>query len=61
MQIEIQPCSLHLYSLLMRAQVKFAKDGSSRDSAAASPAPSVESLTPAELNQPLSTVPQTTR
>ncbi|XP_016375894.1 FK506-binding protein 15-like isoform X2 [Sinocyclocheilus rhinocerous] len=42
-------------------RVKFAKDGSSRDSAAPSPAPSVESLTPSELNQPLSTVPQTSK
>ncbi|XP_050973022.1 FK506-binding protein 15 isoform X3 [Labeo rohita] len=38
-------------------RVKFAKDGSSRDSAAPSPAPSVESLTPSELSQPLSTAP----
>ncbi|XP_042586184.1 FK506-binding protein 15-like isoform X3 [Cyprinus carpio] len=42
-------------------RVKFAKDGNSRDSAAPSPAPSVESLTPSELNQPLSTVPQTSK
>uniref|UniRef100_A0A671KBX7 peptidylprolyl isomerase n=1 Tax=Sinocyclocheilus anshuiensis TaxID=1608454 RepID=A0A671KBX7_9TELE len=42
-------------------RVKFAKDGSLRDSAAPSPAPSVESLTPSELNQPLSTVPQTSK
>uniref|UniRef100_A0A9J7XGC7 peptidylprolyl isomerase n=1 Tax=Cyprinus carpio carpio TaxID=630221 RepID=A0A9J7XGC7_CYPCA len=42
-------------------RVKFAKDGNSRDSAAPSPAPSVENLTPSELNQPLSTVPQTSK
>ncbi|KAL1269380.1 hypothetical protein QQF64_031669 [Cirrhinus molitorella] len=42
-------------------RVKFAKDGSSRDSAAPSPAPSVESLTPSELSQPLSTAPQTSK
>ncbi|XP_026100132.1 FK506-binding protein 15-like isoform X2 [Carassius auratus] len=42
-------------------RVKFAKDGSSRDSAAPSPAPSVESLAPAELNQPLSAAPQTSK
>uniref|UniRef100_A0A8C1I3T8 peptidylprolyl isomerase n=1 Tax=Cyprinus carpio carpio TaxID=630221 RepID=A0A8C1I3T8_CYPCA len=57
----IKPCSVHLYSLLMHVQVKFAKDGNSRDSAAPSPAPSVENLTPSELNQPLSTVPQTSK
>ncbi|XP_073674797.1 FK506-binding protein 15 isoform X2 [Garra rufa] len=42
-------------------RIKFAKDGSSRDSAAPSPAPSVESLTPSELSQPLSTTPQTSK
>ncbi|XP_067269070.1 FK506-binding protein 15 isoform X2 [Pseudorasbora parva] len=42
-------------------RVKFAKDGSSRDSAAPSPAPSVESLGPSELNQPLSSAPQTSK
>ncbi|XP_051950127.1 FK506-binding protein 15 isoform X2 [Xyrauchen texanus] len=38
-------------------RIKFAKDGNSRESAAPSPAPSVESLGPSELNQPLSTTP----
>uniref|UniRef100_A0A673IC98 peptidylprolyl isomerase n=1 Tax=Sinocyclocheilus rhinocerous TaxID=307959 RepID=A0A673IC98_9TELE len=42
-------------------RVKLAKDGSSRDSAAPSPAPSVESLAPTELNQPLSTAPPTSK
>uniref|UniRef100_A0A672SJQ1 peptidylprolyl isomerase n=1 Tax=Sinocyclocheilus grahami TaxID=75366 RepID=A0A672SJQ1_SINGR len=42
-------------------RVKFAKDGSSRDSAAPSPAPSVESLAPTELNQPFSTAPPTSK
>uniref|UniRef100_A0A673IC70 peptidylprolyl isomerase n=1 Tax=Sinocyclocheilus rhinocerous TaxID=307959 RepID=A0A673IC70_9TELE len=42
-------------------RVKLAKDGSSRDSAAPSPAPSVESLAPTELNQPLSTNPDATK
>uniref|UniRef100_A0A8C1Q2N3 peptidylprolyl isomerase n=1 Tax=Cyprinus carpio TaxID=7962 RepID=A0A8C1Q2N3_CYPCA len=45
----------------MHVQVKFAKDGSSRDSAAPSPAPSVESLAPTELNQALSTNPDATK
>ncbi|XP_051964654.1 FK506-binding protein 15-like isoform X2 [Xyrauchen texanus] len=40
-------------------RVKFAKDGSSRESAAPSPAPSVDSLGPSEMNQPLGTAPQT--
>uniref|UniRef100_A0A671TAB5 peptidylprolyl isomerase n=1 Tax=Sinocyclocheilus anshuiensis TaxID=1608454 RepID=A0A671TAB5_9TELE len=40
-------------------RVKFAKDGSSRDSAA--PSPSVESLAPTELTQPLSTAPPTSK
>ncbi|XP_026125499.1 FK506-binding protein 15 isoform X2 [Carassius auratus] len=51
-------------TLIFEAEIrraKFAKDGSSRDSAAPSPAPSVESLTPSELNQPLSTVPQASK
>uniref|UniRef100_A0A671TBV5 peptidylprolyl isomerase n=1 Tax=Sinocyclocheilus anshuiensis TaxID=1608454 RepID=A0A671TBV5_9TELE len=42
-----------------RVRVKFAKDGSSRDSAA--PSPSVESLAPTELTQPLSTNPDATK
>ncbi|XP_057212684.1 FK506-binding protein 15 isoform X2 [Triplophysa rosa] len=42
-------------------RVKCAKDGSSRDSAAPSPAPSVDSLGPSELNQPLSTAPPTNK
>ncbi|XP_051510137.1 FK506-binding protein 15 isoform X3 [Myxocyprinus asiaticus] len=40
-------------------RIKFAKDGNSRESAAPSPAPSVESLGPSELNQPISTAPPT--
>ncbi|XP_043102652.1 FK506-binding protein 15 isoform X2 [Puntigrus tetrazona] len=42
-------------------RVKFAKDVSCRDSAAPSPAPSVESLTPSEPSQPLSTAPQSSK
>lgn len=42
-------------------QVKFAKDGSSRDSAAPSPAPSVDSLGASELIQPLITAPPTNK
>uniref|UniRef100_A0A672REN3 peptidylprolyl isomerase n=1 Tax=Sinocyclocheilus grahami TaxID=75366 RepID=A0A672REN3_SINGR len=56
----IPPDSTLVFEAEIR-RVKFAKDDSSRDSAAPSPAPSVESLTPSELNQPLSTVPQTSK
>ncbi|KAG1949171.1 FK506-binding protein [Pimephales promelas] len=43
----------------MRVQVKFAKDGNSRDSV--SPAPSVESLGSSEPNQSLGPAPQTSK
>uniref|UniRef100_A0A8C1PYW4 peptidylprolyl isomerase n=1 Tax=Cyprinus carpio TaxID=7962 RepID=A0A8C1PYW4_CYPCA len=46
----IPPDSTLVFEAEIR-RVKFAKDGSSRDSAAPSPAPSVESLAPTELNQ----------
>uniref|UniRef100_A0A8C1Q5F4 peptidylprolyl isomerase n=1 Tax=Cyprinus carpio TaxID=7962 RepID=A0A8C1Q5F4_CYPCA len=56
----IPPDSTLVFEAEIR-RVKFAKDGSSRDSAAPSPAPSVESLAPTELNQALSTAPQTSK
>uniref|UniRef100_A0A8C1FST0 peptidylprolyl isomerase n=1 Tax=Cyprinus carpio carpio TaxID=630221 RepID=A0A8C1FST0_CYPCA len=56
----IPPDSTLVFEAEIR-RVKFAKDGSSRDSGAPSPAPSVESLAPTELNQPLSTAPQTSK
>uniref|UniRef100_A0A8C2C8C5 peptidylprolyl isomerase n=1 Tax=Cyprinus carpio TaxID=7962 RepID=A0A8C2C8C5_CYPCA len=56
----IPPDSTLVFEAEIR-RVKFAKDGSSRDSAAPSPAPSVESLAPTELNQPLSTNPDATK
>ncbi|XP_059359176.1 FK506-binding protein 15 isoform X2 [Carassius carassius] len=56
----VPPDSMLVFEAEIR-RAKFAKDGSSRDSAAPSPAPSVESLTPSELNQPLSTVPQASK
>ncbi|XP_052459713.1 FK506-binding protein 15 isoform X2 [Carassius gibelio] len=56
----VPPDSTLVFEVEIR-RVKFAKDGSSRDSAARSPAPSVESLAPAELNQPLSDAPQTSK
>uniref|UniRef100_A0A8C1Q388 peptidylprolyl isomerase n=1 Tax=Cyprinus carpio TaxID=7962 RepID=A0A8C1Q388_CYPCA len=56
----IPPDSTLVFEAEIR-RVKFAKDGSSRDSAAPSPAPSVESLAPTELNQALSTNPDATK
>uniref|UniRef100_A0A9J7X9I3 peptidylprolyl isomerase n=1 Tax=Cyprinus carpio carpio TaxID=630221 RepID=A0A9J7X9I3_CYPCA len=56
----IPPDSTLVFEAEIR-RVKFAKDGSSRDSGAPSPAPSVESLAPTELNQPLSTNPDATK
>lgn len=56
----IPPDSTLVFEAEIR-RVKFAKDGSSRDSAAPSPAPSVDSLGPSELNQPLSTAPPTNK
>ncbi|XP_048066916.1 FK506-binding protein 15 isoform X2 [Megalobrama amblycephala] len=53
----VPPDSILVFEAEIR-RVKFAKDGSSSDSAAPSPAPSVESLGPSELNQPLSSAPQ---
>nr|XP_055024359.1 FK506-binding protein 15 isoform X1 [Misgurnus anguillicaudatus] len=58
----VPPDSTLVFEVEIR-RVKFAKDGSLRDSAAPSPAPSVESLGSSELNQPLpcSTAPPTSK
>ncbi|XP_051524997.1 FK506-binding protein 15-like isoform X2 [Myxocyprinus asiaticus] len=56
----VPPESMLVFEVEIR-RVKFAKDGSSREYVAPSPAPSVESLGPSELNQPLSTAPQTSK
>ncbi|XP_056628735.1 FK506-binding protein 15 isoform X2 [Triplophysa dalaica] len=56
----VPPDSTLIFEAEIR-RVKCAKDGSSRDSAAPSPAPSVDSLGPSELNQPLGTAPPTNK
>lgn len=56
----VPPDSTLIFEAEIR-RVKFVKDVGSGDSASPSPAPSVESLGPSELNQPVSSVPQSSR
>lgn len=56
----VPPDSTLIFEAEIR-RVKFVKDVGSGDSASPSPAPSVESLGPSELSQPVSSVPQSSR